>query len=271
MVYNTDNKIQVGVYMRTVKDFYDYLDMIAPFSSQESWDNSGLLVGGFDRCVDKVAVVLDLNEETLEQAIFLETDLIITHHPVIFKAQKSFLDNSMAYRLAENGISVIATHTPFDAASGGVNDILCDLLDLTKVEVLSTQEGDGLLRAGFTDTTNAADFAEFVSRQLGADVRFCDGGKEIETVAVCGGAGAEFAHEIAEMGIDAFVTGDAKYHEFLDAKESGLTLIAAGHFETENPAVSILASKLRGNFSETDIIVLSQTNPIQYLSLKDNL
>lgn len=256
--------------MRMVRDFYDYLDAIAPFSAQECWDNSGLLVGGFERTVDRVAVVLDLNEETLNQAISLEVDLIITHHPVIFKAQKNFLDNSLAYRLAENGISVIATHTPFDSAEGGVNDILADLLDLTKVEILSTQECEGLLRVGFTDTTNASEFAEFVSRQLNADVRFCDGGKEIETVAVCGGAGAEFAHEIAEMGIDAFVTGDAKYHEFLDAKEEGLTLIAAGHFETENPAMSILASKLRGNFSETDIIVLSQTNPVQYLNTKDN-
>ena len=252
--------------MRTVRDFYDYLDTIAPFSTQESWDNSGLLVGGFDRTVDRVAVVLDLNEETLNQAISLEVDLIITHHPVIFKAQKNFLDTSLVYRLAENGISVIATHTPFDRAEGGVNDILADLLDLTKVETLSTQECDGLLRVGFTDTTNACDFAEFVSRQLNTDVRFCDGGKEIETVAVCGGAGAEFAREIAEMGIDALVTGDAKYHELLDAKEDGLTLIAAGHFETENPAMSILAGKLRGNFSETDIIVLSQTNPVQYLS-----
>ena len=256
--------------MRTVKDFYDYLDAIAPFSSQEAWDNSGLLVGGLDRVVDRAAVVLDLNEETLNQAISFETDLIITHHPVIFKAQKNFLDDSLAYRLAENGISVIATHTPFDSAEGGVNDILADLLELTKVEILSTRDCEELLRVGFTDTTNASDFADFVSRQLNADVRFCDGGKEIETVAVCGGAGADFATEIAEMGIDALVTGDAKYHEFLDAKENGLTLIAAGHFETENPAMSILAGKLRGNFSETDIIVLSQTNPVQYLN-KGNL
>ena len=112
--------------MRTVRDFYDYLDTIAPFSTQESWDNSGLLVGGFDRTVDRVAVVLDLNEETLNQAISLEVDLIITHHPVIFRAQKNFLDNSPAYRLAENGISVIATHTPFDRAEGGVNDVLAE-------------------------------------------------------------------------------------------------------------------------------------------------
>ncbi len=255
--------------MRTVRDFYDYLDSIAPFSSQESWDNSGLLVGGLDREVSRLAVVLDLNEETLEQAISLEVDLIVTHHPVIFKAQKAFLDASVPYRLAENGISVIATHTPLDAAEGGVNDILADLLELTRVEVLSLGECEGLLRAGFTDCTSAEDFAAFVSEQLGADVRFCDGGKEIETVAVCSGAGAEFAVEIAEMGIDAFVTGDAKYHEFLDAKENGLTLIAAGHFETENPAMAILAGKLRGKFSETDIIVLSQTNPVQYLSKKE--
>ncbi len=251
--------------MRTVRDFYMFLDTIAPFSLAESWDNSGLLVGSLDWEVNRVAVVLDLNEETLEQAIAFEVDLIITHHPVIFKAQKTFLADSMAYKLAQSSMSVISTHTPFDAAEGGINDILCDLLELTKVEVLSTKTNENLLRVGFTDKTTPEDFAEFVSNQLDAKVRFCDGGKEIETVAVCSGAGADFADEIAELGIDAFVTGDAKYHEFLDAKENGLTLIAAGHFETENPAVAILAGKLRGNFSETEIIVLNQTNPIKYI------
>ena len=255
--------------MRYVRDFYDYLDEIAPFSSAEGWDNSGLLVGGFDRAVERVAVVLDLNTETLEQAISLEVDLIITHHPVIFKAQKNLLDDSFAYRLAENGISVISTHTPFDSAEAGVNDILAEKLELTRVEVLSLSDCEGLLRVGFTDVTDPDEFALFVSEQLGANVRYCSGGKEIETVAVCGGAGAEFASEIAEMGIDALVTGDVKYHELLDAKEAGLTLIAAGHFETENPAMAILASRLRGKFSETDIIVLSQTNPVKYINVKD--
>lgn len=251
--------------MRTVRDFYNYLDEIAPFSAAEKWDNSGLLVGSFEKEVERVAVVLDLNKETLDQAISLEADLIITHHPVIFKAQKTFLSDCLAYKLAENSISLIATHTPLDCADGGVNDVLCDLLELTKVEILSLSESENLIRVGFTDRTTPNDFARFVSRQLSADVRFCDGEKEIETVAVCSGAGADFAREIAELGIDAFVTGDAKYHDFLDAKEEGLTLIAAGHFETENPAMAILASKLRGNFSETDIIVLSETNPIKYL------
>lgn len=255
--------------MRYVRDFYDYLDEIAPFSSAEAWDNSGLLVGGFDRPVERAAVVLDLNTETLEQAISLEADLIITHHPVIFKAQKTFLDDSFAYRLAENGISVIATHTPFDSADGGINDILAEKLELTRVEILSLSDCEGLLRVGFTDVTDPDDFALFVSEQLGANVRYCNGGKEIETVAICGGAGSEFAAEIAEMGIDAFVTGDVKYHELLDAKEAGLTLVAAGHFETENPGIAILASRLRGKFSETDIIVLSQTNPIKYINVKD--
>lgn len=252
--------------MRKVSDFYDYLDYIAPFVLQESWDNSGLLVGSMEKQVDRVAVVLDLNEETIEQAISFEVDLIITHHPVIFKAQKTFLSDSLAYRLALNDISVISAHTSLDSAKGGVNDVLCDLLELTRVEVLQTNECENLLRVGFTDRTSPEEFALFVSRQLNADVRFVSGGNEIETVAVCSGAGSEFAKEVAELKIDALVTGDAKYHDFLDAQEAGLTLIAAGHFETENPAMAILAGKLRGKFSETEIIVLSQTNPIQYIS-----
>ena len=102
----------------------------------------------------------------------------------------------------------------------GVVSCLATLTSLTAIglEVLALSESENLLRVGFTDRTTPEDFARFVSRQLSADVRFCDGEKEIETVAVCSGAGSEFAKEIADLGIDAFVTGDAKYHDFLDAK-----------------------------------------------------
>ena len=251
--------------MTTVNDFYNYLDETAPFSAQESWDNSGLLVGSDEKEVQRVALTLDLNNQTFSQAISLEADLIITHHPVIFKPQKNFLSGNMAYELAKNDISLISSHTCFDCAYGGVNDILCDFLGLSRVETVSSDSGENILRAGFIDKMNSGNFARYVSKQLNANVRCGLLDKEIETVAVCSGAGADFIEQVGEMGIDAFVTGDASHHDFLDAEQAGVFLVAAGHFETENPAMSVLAGRLRAEFPETEIIVLSEENPIKYI------
>lgn len=252
--------------MVTVRNIYDFLDEIAPFSFQQNWDNSGLLIGNIDSSVERVGIVLDVNNQTLQQAISLDIQLIISHHPVIFKPQKQFLSGNIPYELAVNNISCISSHTCLDSSIGGVNDVLANLLELERIERLDDENEElSLIRVGFTPKTSAEDFAEFVSEQLSCNVRFCNGGKMIETVAVCGGSGGDFISPVALAGIDALVTGDAGHHAFVDAKDMSLTLIAAGHFETENPTIPILAQKLRTKFSEIDFFVLSQENPINHI------
>ncbi len=250
--------------MARVKDFYTYLDEICPFSLQEGWDNSGLLIGDENKEVTRAAVVLDVTSEVIEYAAQVGVDLIISHHPVIFKAQKSFLKGDLAYTLARKDISVISAHTCLDCADGGVNDVLAQILELENIEVFPCEGIGNFVRVGvLPEALDADSLALRLKEELGGNVRYCDGGKVIESVAVCGGSATEFIPEVIKAGIDAYITGDSGHHNFLDSIEGGISLFAAGHFETETPVVSALASKLRYRFSDIDIIIIPQKSPIK--------
>ena len=112
---------------------------------------------------------------------------------------------------------------------------------------------------------SADELALQIKDALGGCVRYCCEEKQIESVALCSGSGCSFVLDVIKAGIDSFITGDASHHDFIDCKEKGLALFAAGHFETENPVVSVLANKLRCEFPDTDIIVIPQKNPVKYI------
>lgn len=249
--------------MARVSDFYSFIDSLAPFTTQEEWDNSGMLIGDETREVTRVALMLDITNEAVERAADAGAELIISHHPVIFKPQKNILKGNPAFTLISKGLSAICAHTCLDSADGGVNDVLAELLEIENAEVFPCA-GCNIMRAGVLPRPMSAyELAEHIRLRLGGSVRFCDSGKIIESVALCGGSGSSFISETAKAGIDAFITGDAGHHDFLDSKESGLSLFAAGHFETENPVISVLANRLRTEFPDTDIIVIAQSTPIQ--------
>ena len=246
----------------TVKDIYDFINEIAPFGNQCEWDNSGLLVGESSKEVGKIAFVLDITSEAVAKAAEIGADLIISHHPVIFKAAKTFTDSNPAFQLAKHGISAICAHTSLDCASGGVNDVLASVLGLKNASPL-TEDGETAMVRAAEFETDADTLAKLVCDKLGTGVRLADSGRPIKKVAVCGGAGGDFIEAVAKSGCDAYVTGDVSHHEFLDALALGLTVIAAGHFETENPVIAVLAEKIKKNFAvETEII--PQTSPVKY-------
>lgn len=249
--------------MARVSDFYTYIDSFSPFSLQEKWDNSGMLIGDESKDVTRAAVVLDITKEAVEYADSIGAELIISHHPVIFGAQKSFLKGNIAYEMASKGISAICAHTCLDCADGGVNDVLAEILELRDVEILPCEESENMVRVGFLPKKmDCEELAAYLKELLGGSVRYCNSGKAVESVAICGGSGGSFKEDIIKSGIDAYITGDAGHHDFLDCKEAGLALFAAGHFETENPVVSSLANKLRLAFPDTDIIVIPQQSPV---------
>ncbi len=252
--------------MVTVKEISDYIDSFAPYCTQCEWDNCGILVGDADKAVERVGFVLDLTAESLNDAEEKRVDLIITHHPVIFKAQKRFLKGNPAFDAASKGISVLSAHTCFDCAAGGVNDVLCEILGIKNpVGVPSEECAVSMARIGDTDELFSSDFAKLVAEKLGTVCRVVDSEKNIKKVAVCGGSGGDFLTDAVKMGADAYVTGDMSHHEFLLASDMGLTVIAAGHFETENPAVSALKDKICDKFSEIEGCILKQTNPVKYI------
>lgn len=245
--------------MPTVFDIYKFIDKIAPFADCEEWDNCGLLVGERHQTVNRVLVALDITSALIDEAVKKDCNLIVTHHPIIFKAQKSFAEDNLAYRAAKNKISVITAHTSLDRAIGGVNDILCKAIGLQEVTVCS----DGLLRIGICEAQSAEKFAKAIKSALHGSVRCSDVEKPIRRVAVCSGSGSDFLPNAKQNGADALLTGDAGHHAFLDAKEMGVALFAAGHFETEVIAAEALAEKLQNAFPQTEILFSNQTSPIK--------
>lgn len=244
--------------MTKVKDFYGYLNSIAPFETQEDWDNSGMLVGDMDAEVKKVAVVLDITHEEIKKAKAIGADLIISHHPVIFNPIKSVTRGSVPYELVASSINALCCHTPLDIADGGTNDSLAELLG---IEVTRTE--DPILRLGTVEPTTAENLAGKIAKTLNTKVRYADAGRKIEKIAICTGAGCSLIEAAGE--IDAFITGEASHHNFLDCIQAGITLIAAGHYETEIVVVPVLVKKLQAQFPDIEIIDIKQENPIKFI------
>ena len=244
--------------MAKVKDFYGHLNSIAPFETQEDWDNSGMLVGDMDAEVKKVAVVLDITHEEIKKAKAIGADLIISHHPVIFNPIKSVTRGSVPYELVASSINALCCHTPLDIADGGTNDSLAELLG---IEVTRTE--DPILRLGTVEPTTAENLAGKIAKTLNTKVRYADAGRKIEKIAICTGAGCSLIEAAGE--IDAFITGDASHHNFLDCIQAGITLIAAGHYETEIVVVPVLVKKLQAHFPDIEIIDIKQENPIKFI------
>ena len=263
--------------MTTVRDLYNALFAFAPASMKYDWDNVGLLCGHFDAPVDTVLVALDPMPDVIDEAKARGAQCIVTHHPLIFDAPRAINDESYTGRcilaLAEAHIAAINLHTNLDVCPGGVNDVLAETLGLADVSVLDPIGQDaqgrpyGLLRRGKVCAQSPAAFAQFVKAVLSCPgLRYADGGREIRTVFVGGGACAGELARAAELGCDAFVTADVKYNAFADAVELGVTLIDAGHFETENPVCTYLAESLRTQFPEIEVFVSkTHTDPIKFV------
>ena len=253
--------------MATVREIYQYLDGLAPFSFQMDFDNAGFLVGRGDRQVDKILVSLDITEEVVAEAAQLGCQLIVSHHPVIFFPAKSVTDATPDGRillsLVEHNIAAICAHTNLDAVSGGVNDALARKLGLTNIEQLKQDGVDasgrpyGIGRVGNTAGVPmyAPAFAAFVKEALGANgVRFVDARRPVRRVAVGGGACADMLKDALALGCDTFVTADVKYNGFLDAKALGVNLIDAGHYPTEQVVVPVLAKWLADGFAKVEVL-----------------
>jgi len=247
--------------MTTVNDILNYMDTLAPRYMKESWDNVGLLCGSRTASVTRVLIALDPFEGVCREAADWDAQLLITHHPLIFKPLPSITDDTSIGRgiltLCRHGISAINAHTNLDCAPGGVNDVLAQRLGLQDVHILAPMPGEipyGLLRAGCVEEQSLDTFLQTVKTRLGCDgLRYADGGKPVRKVAVGGGACAGELQAAVQAGCDTFVTSDIRYNQFWDARDLGLNLIDAGHFATENPIVAVLAEKIAAQFPEIEV------------------
>lgn len=223
----------------TAKQLYQILNEKIPTSLSCDWDNDGLMCcPDGDREVRRILITLDVTEAAVAFAAEGGYDLILSHHPLIFKGLKALNHGNTvaakAITLIRKGISVMSFHTRLDALAGGVNDILAEKLGLEGAEPFG-EEGIGRI-GSLPQPTTAEKFAAHVKQVLGAPfVLLGDAGLPVKRVAVLGGNGGDDTDAAQAAGADTYVSGELKYHSLTDAPEGGMNLIEAGHFFTENP------------------------------------
>ena len=245
--------------MTTVADILNFIEGIAPPYMKMDWDNCGLLCGRKNKEVRKILVALDPFRNVVQEAIDLGADLIVTHHPLIFRSPLMAVNEDtetgrLVLELMEHGIAAINAHTNLDLAPGGVNDVLAQTLGLQNIQIINPIDNYGLLRCGTVAEQPLSAFLTAVKENRHCEgIRYVDIGKPVRKVAVGGGSCADEMQEALDAGCDTFVTADVKYNQFRTAYELGLNLIDAGHFHTENPTMPILSEKLAAQFPEVSV------------------
>ena len=232
----------------TVREIYDSLIERIPDALAEAWDNDGLMCASDDtREVKRALVTLDVTEEMVDYAIAGGIDLILSHHPLIFKPLKNLTEDDHIARkvikLIKHDIAVISFHTRADKVEGGVNDTLCEIIGIRNAVPFG--EG-GLGRIGELDEElSMEDFSYLLKGLLDCDgVKVADACIPVQRVAVVGGDGKSYLGAALEMGADTFVSGRIGYNVMAEASEMGINLLEAGHFFTEHPVTAFFQSLL---------------------------
>lgn len=232
----------------TVRELYESICDRIPEDLAEEWDNDGIMCLPDDTAeVNRALVTLDVTEEIVDYAIDNGFDLIVSHHPLVFKPLGSLNPENHISRklikLIKAGVSVMSFHTRADKVRGGVNDCLARLLGLADVEVLGD---DCLGRIGHLECeTSMEEFAARVKSVLGIDkMLVADAYNPVYTIALVGGDGKSYIPDAIEMGADTFLSGRIGYNTMEEAAEMGINLIEAGHYATEFPVTKFFSHLL---------------------------
>ncbi len=259
----------------TIAQITRRLEEIAPTSLQESYDNCGLILGNPDTTCTGVLLSVDVTPSTVAEAIATGCNLIVAHHPLIFRGLKKLTGESLVERTVidalRNGIAVYACHTCLDNAPGGVSQLMASKLGLTDIKILDPRPADPSTGCGAIGQVPAPISANYlidrVKQTFGSPIVRCTEPplNEIKTIAMCGGSGSFLIPAAKAAGAQAFITSDTKYHDFVDNTHD-IFLIDIGHHESENCTKEIfyhVITKFFPNFAvryaQTDI------NPIKYL------
>jgi len=263
----------------TVKSITQHLEKLVPLNLQESYDNAGLIVGNPDAPVNRVLLCLDSTEDVIAEAIEKKCQMVIAHHPIVFKGLKKLNGSNYVERTVisaiKNDIAVYAIHTNLDNTLGGVNAKIMSKLGITKeLEILAptkfNQEFEGIIGAGMIglleNTMEELEFLSMVKSRMGAGcikhTKLLN--KKIRSVAVCGGAGSFLLPKAIKERADVFITSDFTYHQFFDA-EGKILICDIGHYESEQFTHEVISDMLANNFQELVIINSTiKTNPVKY-------
>lgn len=210
----------------------------------EEWDNVGLLLGDIKKEIKRVQLSIDATQKAIDRAVENEVDMIITHHPFIFKGLKSIdLSSVMGKKiktLIKNDINIYSLHTNLDSAKGGLNDYILNLLGVEESRVIEKNRADETCGIGriykLEKECSLEEYIEFLKQKLELEsVRLTtqDESVKIKRIALINGSAMSYWRKVKTLGADLFITGDVGYHEALDAQESGLSVVDIGHFESE--------------------------------------
>ena len=223
------------------------IESVAPRSAQADWDNSGMQVGDTGRDIQSILLTTDVTPDVVDEAIMSGCQLIVSHHPLLFHGLKQVCGQTPQARVVEraikHNIAIYSAHTSLDSVAGGINTTLADKLGLTDYHFL-TESGLGVI-GQLPESVSFLDFIEQIYAKLQCTyVRYTRPAKPmIQTIALCGGSGAEFIDEAINQGADVYLTADCKYHEFQQA-DGQIGLIDIDHWISERHARDIFRNIL---------------------------
>ena len=259
-----------------IKEVLCALEQFAPLPLQESWDNAGLQVGLTETEVSGALLCLDVNEKILDEAIQKGCNLIVSHHPLLFRGLKTISDLTDVQRTVRKAIQqdvcVVSMHTNMDNAKGGVNFRIAQKLGLQDVQFFAAKQVNGLEAGSGTiamlpEPLAADDFVLLVKRTFGVECAMCNEllRRPVRKVAICGGAGDFLLDEALKNGADAFITGEMHYHQYF-GYEQRIQICVIGHYQSEQFTTEVFKEIIQQTCPEVKtVIATTNTNPILYL------
>ncbi|MBQ3165211.1 MAG: Nif3-like dinuclear metal center hexameric protein [Lachnospiraceae bacterium] len=252
-------------------EIIEKLETLSPVSYAEAWDNIGLLAGRRDKEVNTIYIALDATDDVIEEAVRLKADLLLTHHPLIFKKMSRVNTDDFigrrVFRLIQNDICYYAMHTNFDVM--GMADAAADELRLQNCQVLNVTYEDEISKEGcgrfgsFAKKISLAECAELVKRTYQVpNVRvFGNLTDMVEIAAVMPGSGGSYIQDALRAGADVMITGDIDHHEGIDAIAQGLNIIDAGHYGIEKLFIPYMKEFLHREFPNIQLYQAEQKEP----------
>ena len=258
-----------------LREVTSILEEWAPLEYQESYDNSGLIVGDPNIEITGALLTLDSTEEVVEEAIKKGANLIIAHHPILFGGIKQLNGKNYVERTIikaiKNDIAIYAFHTNLDAVINGVNSKISDKLSLINRSILKKRKENNKVGSGMIGDLKTPmqelEFLNFIKKEFKAgSLRYTNIlNKDVLRVAVCGGSGSFLLEDAIKEGADVFVTSDFKYHQYFDA-ENKIVIADIGHYEAEICTQELIYEYLNKKISTFTLHFSDvNTNPINYL------
>ena len=249
--------------MPTVQDVLDAVETIAPTRFAFDFDHIGLQIGWVSQQIERAVVSLDPSIDCVRFASKCDAHLLLSHHSIIWDPLKILKMSpevplvASIYHLIENQIAFIGSHTNWDCAEGGINDTLCQIFGLTDVARFGSKPSEGIHcgRIGsLPEKMSLRDFQTLVDSVLNTRCMVWQGAHDgpIERVAIVGGAADGEAQAALEIGADVFLTGEVRHDVSVSMSGSPISLVAGGHFATENPGMREMTNRLRAAMPEID-------------------